>query len=191
MKVFPSSRNSIGTSHVFLLVSVLAFPAFYFINLFGISIGYFGIIFSIILTICDESMPYFWILQTSITIIIICYDDNFWNQYFDYIHIFQFFNFILRITQVDHQVGLVQKILCDKDELAHQNSCHLLEGTICHLLQHCGDSKHRFSKCEYDVDISAVAPSVISFAWAHRWLLSPTAILLTLMVAFAIVPELL
>lgn len=92
---------------------------------------------------------------------------------------------------MDHQVGLVQKILCDKDDKAHQNSCHLLEGTICHLLQHCGDPKRRFSRCQYDVDIGAVAPSVISFAWAHRWVLTPTALMLTLMVAFAIVPELL
>lgn len=116
---------------------------------------------------------------------------KFSSSYLDLLFFWFFFILCNRITQVDHQVGLVQKILCDKDELAHQNSCHLLEGTICHLLQHCGDPKHRFSKCEYDVDISAVAPSVISFAWAHRWLLSPTAILLTLMVAFAIVPELL
>ena len=108
------------------------------------------------------------------------------------IHITLFSSFpFFRITQVDHQVGLVQKILCDKDDKAHQNSCHLLEGTICHLLQHCGDPKHRFSKCQYDVDIGAVAPSVISFAWAHRWVLSPSALMLTLMVAFAIVPELL
>ena len=33
-------------------------------------------------------------------------------------------------------VGLVQKILCDKDDKAHQNSSHLLVWTICHLL--CG-----------------------------------------------------
>ena len=93
------------------------------------------------------------------------------------------------ITQIDQQVGLVQKLMCDQDEKAHQNSCHLLEGTICHLLQHCGDHKQRFDTCHYDVDIGAIAPSVVSFAWTHRWLLSPVFLLITLMIAFAIIPE--
>jgi hypothetical protein len=88
-------------------------------------------------------------------------------------------------------VGLIQTILCDKVNLAHQNSCHLLEGTICHLLQHCGDEKERFSGCHYEFDFTAVAPSVITFIWSHRWIFMPVYLLITLTVALAVVPELL
>ena len=94
------------------------------------------------------------------------------------------------VPAIDKQVGLVQTIVCDRGDKAHQNSCHLLEGTICHLLQHCGDRRHRYDTCAYDVDIAAIAPSLLSFAWTHRYILFPSFLLVLLMVAFAIVPEL-
>lgn len=88
-------------------------------------------------------------------------------------------------------MGLVQNILCDRPEKSHQNACHLLEGTICHLLKHCGDDKGRFYNCTFDFDISAVLPPLQSFAWQHKWFALPVLLLGPLMVGLAVVPELL
>ena len=106
-------------------------------------------------------------------------------------YIYLFYDYLIRITKIDHQVGLVQTILCDRDDKAHQNACHLLEGTICHLLEHCGDKKQRFTSCEYTVDLTTLAPSVMTFIKTYFWFLSPLALLLSLTTAFAVVPELL
>lgn len=84
----------------------------------------------------------------------------------------------------------MQKILCDTPEKAHQNACHLLEGTICHLLKHCGDEQNRFSDCEFSFNINAILPSVIALVMQHRWLFLPPTILGGLMVGLAIIPEL-
>jgi hypothetical protein len=62
---------------------------------------------------------------------------------------------------------------------------------MCHLLQHCGDDKNRFDRCEYEYNLAALAPSVFSFVWAHRWIVMPVVLVVTLTVALAIVPELL
>jgi len=94
------------------------------------------------------------------------------------------------ITQVDRQVGLVQNILCDHEGKAHQNACHMLEGTICHLLEHCGDDKGRFAGCEYDFDIAAISPGVVSFLKMHSWFIAPFVGLIAMIFIIAIVPEL-
>lgn len=94
------------------------------------------------------------------------------------------------ITQVDRQVGLIQNILCDYEDKAHQNACHLLEGTICHLLQHCGDDKGRFVGCEYDFDLAAISPGVVSFLRSHSWVILPILLLVIMFLVIAIVPEL-
>jgi len=94
------------------------------------------------------------------------------------------------ITQIDHQVGLVQMILCDKREQAHLLGCHLLEGTICHLLKHCGDDKHRFNKCDYDFDVSVVAPSMLQLAREHCMIILPTALFLVMILLLAVLPDL-
>lgn len=39
------------------------------------------------------------------------------------------------------QVGLIQLISCDTAGKALQLSCHMLEGTICELIRHCGDDR--------------------------------------------------
>jgi len=95
------------------------------------------------------------------------------------------------ITQVDVQVGLVQQILCDNNDKAHQNACHLLEGTICHLLQHCGDSRRRFQEpfCESTYNIGAVFPSLLAFFTQHRIILFPSMLLALFMILLAVVPE--
>ncbi|CAM9894670.1 unnamed protein product, partial [Chrysoparadoxa australica] len=51
------------------------------------------------------------------------------------------------VTKVDSQTGLTQHIACRTEEKAAQFSCHLLEGTICELLNHCGDHRGRFTGC--------------------------------------------
>lgn len=95
------------------------------------------------------------------------------------------------ITQIDVQVGLVQHILCDHDSKAHQNSCHLLEGTICHLLKHCGDSRQRFVApyCESSFNIAAVYPGLVAYFSQHRLILLPLILIVLFLILLAIVPE--
>ncbi|CAN0547765.1 unnamed protein product, partial [Ectocarpus sp. 12 AP-2014] len=38
-------------------------------------------------------------------------------------------------------VGLIQLISCDTAGKALQLSCHMLEGTICDIIRHCGDDR--------------------------------------------------
>ena len=96
------------------------------------------------------------------------------------------------VTDLDYQVGLVQNILCDKNEKSHLNSCHLLEGTICHLLKHCGDPRHeRFHECEYTFDIKGLYPSMISFMLNHRFLFIPIFLLVVVFIGLAVIPEML
>jgi hypothetical protein len=94
------------------------------------------------------------------------------------------------IAQIDQQVGLVQKILCDLDDKVHQNACHLLEGTICHLLEHCGDSG-RFQGCEFSFDLRALLPTLKTFLNSHRLVLVPVVLTVLIMFLLAIVPEIL
>ncbi len=56
------------------------------------------------------------------------------------------------VSLVDEQVALVQKISCDKPESGMFMACHLIEGTICHLINNCGDD--RFDGCDYDFDVT-------------------------------------
>lgn len=92
---------------------------------------------------------------------------------------------------MDSQVGLVQHILCDRSDKAHQNACHLLEGTLCHLLTHCGDAQHRFDHCEFDFDITAIVPTLKSFIWSHRYITVPFFLTMTIFTLLAILPEIL
>ena len=101
-------------------------------------------------------------------------------------------NCTFRMTEVDQQVGLVQKILCDKPEYAHLNSCHMLEGTMCHLLNHCGDKRNRFDYCSFDFDIQAVLyPLSISLSNRRKLIICLPIILGTLMFYLAVLPDLL
>lgn len=93
------------------------------------------------------------------------------------------------ITQIDHQVGLIQNIVCDKVEFAHVNACHFLEGTICHLLQHCGDDQERFVDCQYDYNIMAIFPGLWSMFLSRKWIILPICSLIALSIALAIIPE--
>ena len=95
------------------------------------------------------------------------------------------------ITQVDTQVGLVQRIQCDKKSQAHQNACHLLEGTICHLLEHCGDPRGRFQSCEYAYDIGSVLPPLLRFAGRNKFMLILGLLSVALIILLALIPEIL
>lgn len=95
------------------------------------------------------------------------------------------------VPYVDEQVGLTQRILCDHEDKAMQNACHLLESQICHLLTHCGDPRHRFIQCSSNFDLSVVAPSIMSFIWNHKYITGPIITLFFLFLLMAILPELL
>ncbi len=89
--------------------------------------------------------------------------------------------------QIDEQVGNVQHIQCD-----HENSffCHLMEGTICHLLSHCGDSDStRFHRCESSIDFGVVAPSILSFMWTVRFVAGPLLLLALSIFLLAVLPD--
>lgn len=61
------------------------------------------------------------------------------------------------ITMVDAQAGMVQKISCNTPHLSWQLSCHMLEGTLCNLLEHCGDPRGRISSCQFEHRITSVS----------------------------------
>ncbi|CAK0838586.1 unnamed protein product [Prorocentrum cordatum] len=50
----------------------------------------------------------------------------------------------------DDHGGLVQMMTCDRSEESLQLGCHMLEGTICHLLSSCGDVHGRFTACSHE-----------------------------------------
>jgi hypothetical protein len=89
-------------------------------------------------------------------------------------------------TQIDEQVGSVQNIQCDRDNTFF---CHLMEGTMCHLLQHCGDEAGRFASCETNIDLGVVAPSMFDFIWKNRIFTGPIILLFALMVLLAVLPD--
>ena len=94
---------------------------------------------------------------------------------------------------MDRQVGLVQQIQCEKPSQAHLNACHVLEGTICHLLKHCGDQRNRFDECEFSYDLGSVflLPALRTWAWERRLLLLPLILLGPMVIALAVLPDLL
>uniref|UniRef100_A0A7S2JYL0 Fungal lipase-type domain-containing protein n=1 Tax=Zooxanthella nutricula TaxID=1333877 RepID=A0A7S2JYL0_9DINO len=54
------------------------------------------------------------------------------------------------IQNFDGHGGLVQTLSCDQTSKSIAVGCHLVEGTICHLLRYCGDEARRFATCEHD-----------------------------------------
>jgi hypothetical protein len=90
---------------------------------------------------------------------------------------------------VDGQVGMVQKIQCDKPEASHKNACHMLEGTICHLLNHCGDVRKRFQSCEFEYDLAPLMPWLALFLSEHKLFLVPLGLLFPFAFLIAIIPD--
>lgn len=50
----------------------------------------------------------------------------------------------------DDHGGLVQMMTCDRSEESLQLACHMLEGTICHLFNRCGDMRQRWTACAHE-----------------------------------------
>lgn len=86
------------------------------------------------------------------------------------------------VTMIDVQAGMVQKISCDTPNLSMQLSCHMLEGTICNLLENCGDPRGRISACRFEHKITSVTDDVVPKLLA---VLSPE-VLITMAVTSAI-----
>jgi len=78
------------------------------------------------------------------------------------------------VSQFDNQPGFVQTVACNRDDLAIFGGCHLLESTICQLVQACGDSSGRWQHCEHEFEPLVEALQMTSelprrmMAWAHR-----------------------
>lgn len=54
------------------------------------------------------------------------------------------------VQNFDGHGGLVQTMICDQTRTSMAVGCHLLEGAICHLMRHCGDTAQRFKTCHHD-----------------------------------------
>jgi hypothetical protein len=50
----------------------------------------------------------------------------------------------------DDHGGLVQMMTCDRSQEALELACHMLEGTICHLYDRCGDPLNRWESCTHE-----------------------------------------
>merc|ERR1711871_986862 len=70
------------------------------------------------------------------------------------------------VPMVDSQSGLVQRVLCNASSQAMENSCHMLEGTVCDILRSCGDHRGRFADCEFEFDLTQLLP------WAREALIT-------------------
>eukprot|EP00397_Hematodinium_sp_SG-2012_P002639 GEMP01002647.1.p1 GENE.GEMP01002647.1~~GEMP01002647.1.p1 ORF type:complete len:1022 (+),score=168.47 GEMP01002647.1:228-3293(+) len=71
----------------------------------------------------------------------------------------------------DEHGGMVQKIGCEHPEMALMGGCHMLEGTICHFLKHCGDPRHRWSSCEvrFTQPLKFGLDLALNFATQNNW----------------------
>ncbi|GLD96496.1 hypothetical protein PINS_up005179 [Pythium insidiosum] len=65
------------------------------------------------------------------------------------------------VTLVDAQAGMIQKISCDTPHLSMQLSCHMLEGTLCNLLEHCGDPRQRIASCQFHHQITSITDDIV------------------------------
>eukprot|EP00929_Paragymnodinium_shiwhaense_P091773 TRINITY_DN51676_c0_g1_i1.p1 TRINITY_DN51676_c0_g1~~TRINITY_DN51676_c0_g1_i1.p1 ORF type:complete len:1130 (+),score=227.18 TRINITY_DN51676_c0_g1_i1:70-3459(+) len=50
----------------------------------------------------------------------------------------------------DGHGGLVQTMTCDRSKESVQMACHMLEGTVCHLFNRCGDPWRRWDHCAHE-----------------------------------------
>jgi hypothetical protein len=72
------------------------------------------------------------------------------------------------ITMIDTQSGLIQRITCDSSHLSMQLSCHMIEGTLCNLLQHCGDPHlRRFASCVFEHKITTLSEDLFDMIFVH------------------------
>lgn len=50
----------------------------------------------------------------------------------------------------DDHGGLVQMMTCDRSQESLELACHMLEGTICHIFNRCGDPQRRWDACAHE-----------------------------------------
>jgi len=93
------------------------------------------------------------------------------------------------ITKIDTQVGNIQYIMCKSSNLAIMNACHMLEGTICELISHCGDERKRFTGCHYEYNIGSLFTYFWGFVDDYLYLLVPGFGLLFIFAGLAVIPE--
>ncbi|CAK4676729.1 hypothetical protein LEN26_008041 [Aphanomyces euteiches] len=91
------------------------------------------------------------------------------------------------ITMIDTQSGLIQRITCDTPHLSMQLSCHMIQGTLCNLLHHCGDDRARFATCQFEHRITSLSEDLFDAVFVE--VLSPT-MLSGLFMALALVGSL-
>lgn len=65
------------------------------------------------------------------------------------------------VAMIDAQAGMIQKISCDTPHLSMQLSCHMLEGTLCNLLDHCGDPRGRIASCRFEHKIASLTENLV------------------------------
>jgi len=53
----------------------------------------------------------------------------------------------------DDHGGLVQMMTCDRSQEDVLFACHMLEGTICHIFDHCGDPRKRWDACTHEYNL--------------------------------------
>jgi len=100
-----------------------------------------------------KDIPASWVHHEQITIVV---EGDFINNSFD-----------------DHG-GMVQTLQCAEPDLSLQMACHMLEGTMCHILRHCGDPRGRWTHCEWEFTppvqftLQFVWESVTSVATMHK-----------------------
>jgi hypothetical protein len=86
---------------------------------------------------------------------------------------------------------MIQRIQCERQEASHKNACHMLEGTVCHILKHCGDARGRFESCEFDYEMSAMMPWLRNFFNEYKVILIPVLLTVPLSITIGIIPDLL
>jgi len=114
--------------------------------------------------LADSSDISSWMHHESLTLIV----ENDWvNRIFD-----------------DHG-GLVQMMTCDRSQESLELACHMLEGTICHIFDRCGDPLQRWDRCTHEYALkdtikdtmlstatnvlSEVVPVDLESMWANLW----------------------
>jgi len=70
------------------------------------------------------------------------------------------------VQHFDEHGGLVQTMSCDRSHQGVQLACHMLEGAVCHLLRHCGDSEQRFASCRHEYAPDSAVRVIILSLWA-------------------------
>lgn len=65
------------------------------------------------------------------------------------------------IQHFDQHGGLVQTMSCDDEDKSLAVGCHILEGAVCHLINHCGDAAGRFATCTHEFNPAATTLAVL------------------------------